>query len=201
MSSNLIDTNPTDGIKKIRAKKQKTKIVYLDEAERDTVAEAARQDPDGLAVLIALYAGMRRAEIIRLEWEDVDWKRGLFCIHARKTESAREIPIHKKLLSELKKTPKSKRRGPVVIPNGGDEAERTNASDALIKRLKKLLPDMDSSLVAWLVFRHTFGSLLVQRGKSVDQVASWLGDSPKVCMDHYAQFTPKSRRDDSIDLL
>ncbi|MDR1534753.1 MAG: tyrosine-type recombinase/integrase, partial [Planctomycetota bacterium] len=48
--------------------------------------------------------------------------------------------------------------------------------------------------IGWNVFRHTFGSLLVQGGVSLDKVCAWMGNTPEVCRRHYAQFIPRDRR-------
>ncbi|MDR1534775.1 MAG: tyrosine-type recombinase/integrase, partial [Planctomycetota bacterium] len=48
--------------------------------------------------------------------------------------------------------------------------------------------------IGWNPFRHTFGSLLVQGGVSLDKVCAWMGNTPEVCRRHYAQFIPRDRR-------
>jgi len=55
--------------------------------------------------------------------------------------------------------------------------------------------------IRWNVFRHTFGSLLAQAGVGLDKISAWMGNSPTVCRRHYAEFVPRDRRDDDIDLL
>jgi integrase len=43
------------------------------------------------------------------------------------------------------------------------------------------------------VMRHTFASLLVQRGVSLYKVARWLGDGLRVVDSHYAHLSPGDR--------
>ncbi len=53
--------------------------------------------------------------------------------------------------------------------------------------------------IGWNAFRHTFASLRVQAGVSLDKVSSWMGNSPDVCRKHYAQFMPRDTHDEDID--
>jgi site-specific recombinase XerD len=41
--------------------------------------------------------------------------------------------------------------------------------------------------------RHTFASLLAQKGISIYKVAGWLGDGLEVTVDHYAHLAPQDR--------
>ncbi len=55
--------------------------------------------------------------------------------------------------------------------------------------------------IGWNAWRHTFATLRVQAGVTVDKVASWMGNSPEVCRKHYAQFMPRDKHDEDIDKL
>ncbi len=55
--------------------------------------------------------------------------------------------------------------------------------------------------IGWNAFRHTFASLRAQAGVSLDKISSWMGNSPKVCRKHYAQFMPRDVHDEDIDKL
>lgn len=59
----------------------------------------------------------------------------------------------------------------------------------------------DMERIGWNSFRHTFASLAVQSGIEIDTVTSWMGNTPAVCWRHYAQFIPRDRRDDRIDMI
>lgn len=55
--------------------------------------------------------------------------------------------------------------------------------------------------IGWNPFRHTYASLLVQGGVEIDTVSHWMGNTPEVCRRYYAQFIPRDKRDDRIDIL
>lgn len=84
----------------------------LEEGDVRILGKAARTrgDRKGLAVAIALYTGMRRAELARLRWDafgDDGWVRWV-----GKREKARKLPIHARLTKLLAEAP---RDGPYVF--------------------------------------------------------------------------------------
>jgi hypothetical protein len=42
---------------------------------------------------------------------------------------------------------------------------------------------------------------LAQAGVSLDKISAWMGNTPAVCRNHYAQFVPRDQRDEEIDRL
>ncbi len=70
-----------------------------------------------------------------------------------------------------------------------------------IAEMDKRKTEVEEALgrVGWNVFRHTFASLKVQDGVSIDKVARWIGDDVSTATRHYANFIPKDRRDPDVD--
>lgn len=48
-------------------------------------------------IACALLTGMRRGEILNLDWRDLDFKRGLICILQSKSDKRRNVPLPQKL--------------------------------------------------------------------------------------------------------
>jgi integrase len=77
------------------------------EAEAATILERAawdRADLPGLAVLLGLYAGLRRAEIAALRWEDVildEWGRVTWLRVHGKGDLVADVPVHPALAEAL----------------------------------------------------------------------------------------------------
>lgn len=69
--------NPFAGIK-ILPEQDAEDIVYCTKAERREIIEIVKASgwPDGHAIPIAFYAGMRREEVCRLKWNDVFFDQG-----------------------------------------------------------------------------------------------------------------------------
>lgn len=98
-----IEENPC---KKVRKQKISNKIVrYLSDYEKPRLIRAA-QEIGGrfyLKVLMALTTGMRRGELEKLRWCDIDFDRGLAILTNTKNGQPRHSPIPSMTLQELKK--------------------------------------------------------------------------------------------------
>ncbi|MEN9285452.1 MAG: hypothetical protein RLZZ179_2945 [Verrucomicrobiota bacterium] len=133
--------------------------------------------PDRLIPLLAIsaFAGIRSAEIARLDWSAVDLDRRIIEVRAgqAKTASRRVIPITDNLASWLAPLP---RRG-LVVPSCTQHKEIT----ALAKSLGIPWPRN--------VLRHSFISYRIAIVKSADQVALEAGNSPAIIFRHYRELT------------
>lgn len=91
-------TGPATAIRIPRRRRMRSKALDDSPAARLCAAARARGDLQGLAVAIGLYAGLRRAEIASLRWENVSagWIRFI-----GKGNVEREVPIHPVLASLL----------------------------------------------------------------------------------------------------
>ena len=107
----------------------------FDEAELSRIFSAAEIDPllHGMIVAAAATA-MRRGDIARLRWQDVDLDAGFVTVKTSKTGDTVDIPIFPELRSVLDARP---RRGAFVFP----EAAKLYATspDTLDRRLQSIL--------------------------------------------------------------
>jgi len=133
-----------------------------------------------------------------LEKGDVYFDTGQLAVRKYKTKVGRYVPLSASLGDGLRDLPE----GRIVSEWPADRRGMANASDRLIRRLRRALPDIPVERIKWSAWRHTFGSLCVQPpiNASLDQVASWMGNSPEICRRHYARFVPR-HGDRRIDLL
>ncbi len=192
--------DPMEGISQVREPPNMNGIVMWEKAEVKRLLNAADQRRDGIAVWIAILAGLRRGEIARLRWEDVTDT--CILVQKSKTGEKRQIPLSKALEVRLAK---EKRTNGTVVP----WPENTHGWEIAARRLvKTYLPAILPTIAkkhpekfGWNPFRHTFASRLAQSGLSLDIIAAWLGDSPKVCKEHYARYVSKKMRDKRIDLV
>jgi integrase len=91
-------------------------------AGRLAAAAIADDGPEGLAVLLGLYAALRREEIARLRWEEMA---GGWLHLVGKCDVAGEIPIHPVLAQRLNHT---KRVSRYVFPGEGGRGHVTPAT-------------------------------------------------------------------------
>ena len=192
--------NPLEGIKQIREDAPPDGIVVWEKNELKSLLDAADKFKDGIAVWIAIYAGLRRSEIARLKWNDITE----ICINITKSKTGkkRQVPLPAVLANRLKKVPRS---GPRVVPwpeafNGWLIAAKRLITEYLPRHLEKLY-EKHPEKFGWNPFRHTFASRHAQAGQPLDLIAGWLGDSPTVCREHYARYVPANMRDTRIDLI
>nr|WP_239061050.1 site-specific integrase [Desulfovibrio sp. JC022] len=74
-----------------------TKTEDLTGKQLARLLEAIENEPNksaGSLMLMALYTGMRKGEIYRLQWQDIDFERGFILIRAPKGGIDQRIPIN-----------------------------------------------------------------------------------------------------------
>lgn len=124
---------------------------------------------------IGAFAGLRAAEIARLDWREVDFERGLIEIKASKSKTAsrRHVTMQRNLLEWL--MPYRGARGS-VCPMGLRkklEADRDRAG------LRENWPQN--------ALRHSFGSYYLARFPDAAALALQMGNSPAMIFRHYRE--------------
>lgn len=148
-------------------------------------ASSARSLP---FLVIGGFAGLRSAEIERLEWTDVDLASGYIRVAAKKskTGSRRLVPITDNLRAWL--TLIAKPRGPVIelanLPNGIQRLVRSIRQSAAKGAEERPWPPL-----VWKhnALRHSFCSYRLAIVKNAAQVALEAGNSPKMIFEHYRE--------------
>ena len=164
------EDNPVDEVRQIRVPPGIPKIATaaaLDEA----LDKASRRDR--LAVLLAAYAGMRRAEIAGLHAEDVS--EGWIRIKG-KGGRTRKVPIHPDLRPELEKAVAI---GGYLFPDRYGDGPVT--ADAMGRRIARLLP---KGFTAHSL-RHYFATKVYQTSKDLQSVQALLGHSSLATTERY----------------
>lgn len=139
--------------------------------------------------LLGVRAGLRRAEIYWLSWEDVDIDRGVVSVVPKegwlpKTGEQRHIPIPGDLRAHLASL---KRVGRWVIGERPSLAVMS-AFFQKISRKAKLAGNIHT-------LRHTYASHLVQGGVDLYTVSKLLGHSSVSMTQRYAHLAPKTFQD------
>ncbi len=104
----LIETNPCLRVAKLRGETKRER--YLSPAEEDRLM-AALDELDAAWVkhilIVALNTGMRKGEILRLKWFDVQIDRGLLHVPKTKNDKPRLVPINSNVRALLDSLPKT----------------------------------------------------------------------------------------------
>ncbi len=109
---------------------------------------------------MALYTGMRRGEMFKLKWDDIDFERGFINLIDPKGGPDQKIPLNEAARALLKSHPRTK--SPFVFP-GRYGLQRTDIKHQ-VNQIKEAagLPKYFRALHG---LRHTYASMLASSGK------------------------------------
>jgi integrase len=158
-----------------RAKETDGDIVILSVAQTAQLLEAASAETLPFWA-IGAFAGLRRAELERLDWAQVDFEAGLIEVKARHSKTARRrlVTMQPNLRAWL--APYRAHRRDAVCPGNlrlRTEADRDQAG------LRENWPTN--------ALRHSFGSYHLAHFKDAAALALQMGNSPDVIFRHYRE--------------
>lgn len=186
-----IDRNPAHGISQLP--EHNDKLRWLTDDEEDAIMKRC---PDWLGPIVqtALLTGMRKEEILTLEWGNVDLDRREIRVVRTKNHKTRYIPINAALHEIL--GPFRGAASAAVFPNPRTGLPYRDISHAF----QRACDAASVSGVTFHTLRHTFASRLVQAGVPLNTVRELLGHSSiKVTM-RYAHLAPNNLRE-AVSLL
>jgi integrase len=141
---------------------------------------------------IGAFAGLRTAEIERLNWSDVDFASGYIRVTAAqaKTGSRRLVPLMDNLRSWL--LPYARGSGPII-----ELANLANGIQRLIRKFKSS-NEQPAGRAKWKHngLRHSFCSYRLAIVKNAAQVALEAGNSPQMIFQHYRELVTEREAND-----
>jgi integrase len=162
-------TNLLDGVQKYSARKLSEIEIYTPEEIRQLLRAAGTMTP---FISTAAFAGLRHAEIARLDWHEVDLEDGFIEVSAAKSKTGerRLVPIPENLKKWL--LPYRQPRGKVV---------------PYVNTTKQLLKVAGAAGITWKhnALRHSFISYRVAECANVARVSDEAGNSPQMIHQHY----------------
>ena len=144
-----------------RVNNLKTEDLTPEQVER--LLEAIESDHDiQVANLMktALFTGMRRGELFKLKWEDVDFERGFISIRGPKGGVDQKIPLNAPTREILTNHPRTK--SPHVFPR--DDGKQRKDIRHQVNRIKKRA-GLQKDFRPLHGLRHTYASMLASSGK------------------------------------
>lgn len=97
----LIDSNPMRRVRMLKERPSRERFITPDEEKRLFAQLTGRRDHIRSVVTIALNTGMRRGEILGLQWEHVNFLARTIFIAKSKTGRTRLIPMNDVVFKEL----------------------------------------------------------------------------------------------------
>ncbi|MFA6599824.1 MAG: tyrosine-type recombinase/integrase [Candidatus Omnitrophota bacterium] len=169
-----LDENPVREVGFLKPDDSK-KRRFLTEVECDRLLHAC--EPEYYPIFFTLiHTGMRKAELLNLEWSDLDCKRRVIKIQRKSfwvpKTGEREIPMAEAVYDVLDALP---RQSHFVFPDEDGESMNGNFLRLQLIRIAKNAAIYDLTEVHAL--RHTFASQLLMRGVDLPTVQKLMGHS------------------------
>jgi|TARA_B110000881_G_scaffold216312_1_gene231698 integrase len=179
-----MDENPCNKIRKLSEPKSRIRFLSLEEKE----VLLSHCDPDlHDAVMLALLTGARKAEIWKLRYDAINFKRKFISFLITKSGTPRSVPmsnaIHEIILRRARE---NSFRSPFVFPS----PVKHNRPNDFGRTWKTTLRNAKISDFRWHDLRHTSASYMVMAGISLRTVADVLGHTNISMTFKYAHLSP-----------
>lgn len=205
----LIESNPTGRVtvprrkrtREARALSKRERAIVI--AAADRLGKESRRQLDHQAPLLVrmlLQTGFRRGELLRLYWRDVDLERREVFVRHGKGDKSRTVPLEDKdlivRLTQLRDQRASSlpdyETSAVFVGTCGQPLPETT----FYKIFRRVLAvaGLDSCGITPHSLRHTFGSVLCNRGVPVPHVMDLLGHADIGSTMIYVHSTPAALR-------
>jgi len=113
----LISTNPIRGMKLVKVQRYLPRVLTEEEFGRLYRSASPHFKP---ILLCAYLTGMRKSEIAKLRWDDVDLERGYIYVRETKNNESRAIPIARPLMDTLRELREKAKSEFVFTTHEGD---------------------------------------------------------------------------------
>lgn len=202
----LLTANPVRGLEKNeRPKSDHAKMRIL---SSDEIEQLLASSPTRYLVLLktAIFTGLRKGELLRLRWQDIDFARGVLRVVESKTEAGagREVVLAPSLVSALRLHKLASRHSAeedlVFCTDLGTPIGERNVTR---RGLDKALETAGLAHLRFHDLRHTYASIMIGQGMDVTFVADQMGHAdPAVTLRVYSRlFDPSRRKDEAREKL
>ncbi|MFK4765438.1 tyrosine-type recombinase/integrase [Desulfobaculum sp. SPO524] len=179
-----LKSNPFKGVKELRAEKKAP--AFLDKKDVARIISTI-EDADLRALVMAYLAtGRRRAELLNLEWPDIDWKRNRYFIRKSKTHLCRWYPMSQTFKTILDSIPKGK----------GRIFSRWEHPDTISHNVKAALVKAGFGNMRLHDLRHSFAVLFLEGGGDLRTLQDLLGHTRYATTEIYAHLSDDHLQDE-----
>lgn len=185
-----VETNPVAQIQPMKTGKQLPEVIP--EAVIKMYLQGGGQDHwkdirDRILIAILYETGMRRAELMNLEWKDIDLRSGYIVVMGKR-QKQRQIPVRPELLQSLKQYRMStmdefnRLPYPVMVT---DQGEKVYAK-WIYNKVKSILGGWSSSQrLSPHLLRHSIATHLLNAGADIQVIREFLGHSTLAATEIY----------------
>ena len=191
----FIDKNPAVRLTKIKGI-EKNKKRFLSKEEIQVVLKATEGSYLEYFVLVAIYTGLRRRELIHLEFGDADCRKKLLYVRNKdgfrtKSRKERVLPLHRKLWPFFQENGSG-----LCFPYDGRRIQEDTAS----RNFKSMVVAAGLDDVGLHTLRHTFVSHCLMSGVSMWEVSRWAGHASSYVTELYGHLGPDRREIDRLEI-
>jgi integrase len=170
-----------------------------------TVRENAREDLSHMLHQLPAYSGMRRGEVLRLRWSDVDLTGGFMFARSRKqsrrwSEVIRRIDTHPELHRVLVEWRRRRPKGQFVLSDADtlEPIDKDRANRCFWQPMRGTHWCLDGRKnwfkIGFHNYRHSFASNLAAAGVDQRIIDEWMGHSTEAMRRRYRHLFPSARR-------
>jgi integrase len=145
-------------------------------------------------VVLALFTGMRRGEILGLKWHDIDVKRNIITLLDTKNGEKREVPMNEQVKTALIRVRKHPNTAYIFCNEKGVPVHDIRKSYSTALRKSGITNFRFHDL------RHTFASQLVMSGIDLNTVRELLGHKDMTMTLRYSHLA-QSHKQRAVDIL
>lgn len=205
VQENLIRKNPAEGCKLPPLKGREMQVLTKEEMQRFLLQ--AKEEGMYELFLLELTTGLRRGELLGLQWDDLDMEsgtlkidrqvypvKGKLIINEPKTKAAVRTIILPPPMLEVLKEYKEQVFSPWVFPSR-IKPEQPIDPGYVRKRLQVILERADCKQIRFHDLRHTFATMALEHGMDVKTLSAIVGHvSSGTTLNIYAHITDDMRR-------
>lgn len=184
----LARLNPVKGVEFFKEPRGRVRFLTIEEI--NCLLDCCNGYIRGI-VLVALHTGMRKSEILNLQWSNIDMANKLIVIDRTKNDEVREIPMSKAVYEMLLEKYRQKARSvnEYVFPN-----ESGGAYWDVKRAFARVLKLANIKSFRFHDLRHTCASQLVMSGAHILAVKELLGHKDIKTTLIYAHLAPSHKR-------
>jgi integrase len=144
------------------------------------------------AVLISMNTGLRRGELLKLQWTDIDQKGKMLTVRGEttKTGQTREVPLNAQALDTFKRWKEQ----------ASDDERVFTVTTTFKTAWSELLTQAKITRFRWHDLRHHFASRLAQKATSLQVIQELLGHESLAMTIRYSHLSPAMHRS-AVDAL
>lgn len=184
------EKNPVREVKFLKEPQGKDRILTPDEEKRllDYVRSKTKSKHLEAIIITALNTGMRKGEILKLKWENVDFKNRHITVVDTKNGEIRRVPMNKDLTTILKNVKDKMQPKEYVFSENGKPYGDVKTG------WWKALEVSGIDNFRFHDMRHTFGSRLGMAGVDIKTIQELMGHKDIKMTMRYSHPTPEHKR-------